>query len=263
MKNKTRSFSLSIFVLVVFGLSWPFQVAHAFLGEQSRPLLLLSMIMVAVGTYVSGKYIFKDGFKQAGWSWGKPRHYYWSFMLALIIWLAPLLLEQLLGLNTGFNQTNLILIAQEFILSFAITILPAFSEEFGWRGYLLPRLLKNHSTRKALLIHGFITWFWHLPFVVIMGMRLDGPLLLTIPGILLLTFIPTILHAVIFAYIWSVSGSLAVNTFYHAAFDEVRDSLQNTVGFGPLVEIWQMLLITLVGIGLLWKGKWKFKSLQS
>lgn len=257
---KASSFSLPTYLLVIFILSWPFQIAHAFLGEQSRPILLISMLMVAVGTFICGKYIFKDGFKSAGWQWGKPIHYVMAFIFALVIWLVPLLIEHLFGLNSGFTQTSAVQIGQEFILSFAVVLLPAFSEEFGWRGYLLPQLLKNHSTRKALLIHGFITWLWHLPFVVIMGMRLDGTWLLTIPGILLITLILTILHAIIFAYIWSVSGSLAVNTFYHAAFDEVRDSLQNTVGFGPLVELWQMLAITVVGMALLVKGKWKFKA---
>lgn len=260
---KSTLFSLPKYLLVVFALSWPFQIAHAFLGEESRPILLVSMLMVAVGTYLCSKYIFKDGFKSAGWSWGKPIHYVGAFLFALLLWLVPVILEHVFGMNIGINQTTPLQIAQEFLMSFIIVLLPAFSEEFGWRGYLLPRLLNSYSTRKALLIHGFITWLWHAPFVVIMGMRMEGAWWVTIPAILLITFIPTILHAIIFAYIWSVSGSLAVNTFYHAAFDEVRDSLQNTVGFGPLVEIWQMLFITLVGVGLLWKGKWKFKSLQS
>ena len=45
--------------------------------------------------------------------------------------------------------------------SFAITLVPAFGEEFSWRGYLLPRLLKRFTTRRALLVHGFVTCLWH------------------------------------------------------------------------------------------------------
>ena len=64
------------------------------------------------------------------------------------------------------------------------------------------------------------------------------------------------LHAVIFAFIWSKTKSLAVVSVYHAAFDEVRDTLENATGFGPLVEIWQMITIIIVGGLLLWKVNW-------
>ena len=48
------------------------------------------------------------------------------------------------------------------------------------------------------------------------------------------------MHAVIFAYIWSTCQSLAVATVYHSAFDESRDALETSVGFGPFVDVvWQ------------------------
>jgi uncharacterized protein len=36
-------------------------------------------------------------------------------------------------------------------------------EEFGWRGFALPRLLKRWSPLAAALILGAIWWAWHLP----------------------------------------------------------------------------------------------------
>ena len=65
------------------------------------------------------------------------------------------------------------------------------------------------------------------------------------------------MHAIVFAYIWSSTQSLAVSTVYHAAFDEVRDTLEGSVGLGPLSQNWQMLILTILGIALLWKAKWK------
>jgi hypothetical protein len=65
------------------------------------------------------------------------------------------------------------------------------------------------------------------------------------------------MHAVVFAYIWSSTQSLAVATVYHSAFDEVRDTLEGLVGLGPLSQNWQMLILTILGIALLWKAKWK------
>jgi hypothetical protein len=70
------------------------------------------------------------------------------------------------------------------------------------------------------------------------------------------SFIPSVLNGVIFAYIWSRTGSLAVTTVYHAAYDGMRDSLAMTIGLGPITGVWATLLLVMVGLALLWKGNW-------
>jgi uncharacterized protein len=147
-----------------------------------------------------------------------------------------------------------------FALRFAATLLPAFGEEFGWRGYMLPRLAEKHGARKGLLIHAAIWWFWHLPALVGIGLHsngMGGNQFIKVAAIAAISIIPAMLHAVIFAFIWSKTKSLAVATVYHAAFDEVRDALENSVGFGPLVNNWQMVVIVVVGSLLLWKADWE------
>ncbi len=265
MKNEDpdRSFSLKVYLLIIIVLSWPFQIAYPFLGEAFKPLLLLSMIMVAVGTYIAGKFVFRDGFENAGWQWGKPRHYVYAFGLALFLWAFPRVVEQLLGIYEAPQDISARTILIEFLLSFTITLIPAFSEEFGWRGYLLPRLFARYTARNALLLHGFVTWVWHLPVVVVMGMQMTGNPLISVPLVMLVSLVPTIMHAVVFAYIWSSTQSLAVSTVYHAAFDEVRDSIEGTVGLGPLSQNWQMLILTILGIVLLWKAKWRKTANES
>lgn len=255
-----RPFSLRLYLLIVILLSWPFQIAYVFLGENYRPILLISMLMVAVATFISGKWIFKDGFKNAGWSWGKPRHYIYVIVLALFLWLFPSLIERWVGWYSG-RETTTSMIAITFFFSFLITLVPAFSEEFGWRGYLLPRLLRRHSYKKALLLHGIITWIWHLPFVFVMGFEADDNPWVSVPLVVLVSFIPTILHAVVFAYIWSRTASLAVATMYHVSFDEVRDTLENTVGFGFLGQNWQILVLSILGIFLVSQVKWKLSNI--
>jgi membrane protease YdiL (CAAX protease family) len=252
-----RPFSLKVYLLIIIALSWPFQITYLLLGEAFRPLLLFSMIMVAVGTYIAGKFVFRDGFENAGWQWGKPRHYLYAFGLALFLWAFPRVVEQLLGIYEAPQEVSTTTILAEFLFSFTITLIPAFGEEFGWRGYLLPRLFERYSTRYALLLHGFITWVWHLPVIVVMGMKMTGNPLVSVSLVVLISLIPTIMHAVVFAYIWSSTQSLAVSTVYHSAFDEVRDTLERSVGLGPLSQNWQMLILTILGIALLWKAKWK------
>jgi membrane protease YdiL (CAAX protease family) len=48
-----------------------------------------------------------------------------------------------------------------------LNFIATFGEEFGWRGYLLPKL-KSLGNRKALIISGIIWGIWHWP-VIAMG----------------------------------------------------------------------------------------------
>jgi hypothetical protein len=50
---------------------------------------------------------------------------------------------------------------------------------------------------------------------------------------------------------------LAVATVYHAAFDEIRDTTERAVGIGPLVNLWQMVFLALLGAVFLVKGRWE------
>jgi membrane protease YdiL (CAAX protease family) len=257
-----RPFSLTVYLLIVFALSWPFQIAYAILGTTPTASYLLSsisMVMVTVGTFIAGRYVFRDGFKNAGWHWGKPTQYLWTFGLALLIFAVPTLLESIFGLRVLPVEIPIIAIAGNFLLRFILTLIPGFGEEFGWRGYMLPHLVERYSPRKAVLIHAFIWWAWHLPVVFTIGIReeIGASVGESIVLITLITLIPSMMNAVIFAYVWTATQSLAVSSVYHSAYDEVRDTIEKSIGFGPLVNIWEMAVTTLLGAFLLWKGNWK------
>lgn len=81
---------------------------------------------------------------------------------------------------------------------------------------------------------------------------------LSITITLVVSLIPSVMHAIVYAYIWTVTQSLAVVTVYHAAFDETRDEIEVSIGFGSLVAIWQMLTLTIFGGLILWKGNWQY-----
>ncbi len=261
-------FSLSTYLFVVFAISWPFQFfIYWFPGaDWAMKMLLVSMVMVTVGTVVCSKLIFRDTFGSAGWSWGKPKHYVYAILFPLVVWALPTVLGLSFGMQilpSTFSLSNALMV---FAVSFLITLIPAFGEEFGWRGYLLPRLLKTNSIRNALLIQAVIWWAWHLPVLVYSGLYqpvVAGNPILSVAIVLVVSIAPSMMHAIIFAYFWSQSASLGVVTVYHSAFDEVRDTIEDSFGFGLLVQIWQMIVITFVGLWLLYKGKWgHLKELQ-
>lgn len=47
-----------------------------------------------------------------------------------------------------------------------IMFFPAFGEEWGWRGYMMPKLTELFGTPAAVIIGGIIWGVWHAPFTV-------------------------------------------------------------------------------------------------
>lgn len=269
--SQARSFSLRLYLLIVFGLSWPFQIISAIWAADLLSRYVLnasSMVMVTVGTFIAGRYVFRDGFTSAGWRWGKPKHHLAVVGLALLLWAVPTLIDLSVGTLSLPSRVAGTQIAWIFVLLF-VTLIPAFGEEFGWRGYMLPHLARRLSARKAVVVHSIIWWAWHLPILVgvgvqasvaaaaEMGIPVGLSAAITVAIVVLVGAIPAILHGVVFAYIWSHSRSLAVATVYHAAYDGVRDSIQTTIGSGPIAGLWALAILIVLGVAFLWKGNWK------
>lgn len=96
-----------------------------------------------------------------------------------------------------------------------------FGEEYGWRGYLLPRLLPFGEI-KATVIVGLIWSFWHLP-LIFAGMNFPGqnPLLAT----LVFTFTVVFLS---FAFTWFyivTGGSVLLAGILHGSTNAYGDGL--------------------------------------
>ena len=51
-------------------------------------------------------------------------------------------------------------------LSPLLNIVPCFGEEWGWRGYLLPKVASRMKFLPAVLFTGFIWGIWHAPIIV-------------------------------------------------------------------------------------------------
>ena len=65
------------------------------------------------------------------------------------------------------NLLMLIQILQAIFLAPALNFVTCFGEEWGWRGYLLPKVSKHFSTIPTLLITGVIWGLWHAPLTII------------------------------------------------------------------------------------------------
>lgn len=57
--------------------------------------------------------------------------------------------------------------AQGLLLGGILNLIPALGEEWGWRGYLYPKLTELLGRRKAMLLGGLIWGLWHAPLTAI------------------------------------------------------------------------------------------------
>lgn len=64
------------------------------------------------------------------------------------------------------RQLMMVQIGMGLIISPFVNIINCFGEEWGWRGYLLPRLLKQFKVVPAVLLDGLIWGLWHAPLIV-------------------------------------------------------------------------------------------------
>jgi len=109
-------------------------------------------------------------------------------------------------------------------------------EEYGWRGFALPRLQKQYSPLKASILIGFIWVLWHLPI-----MPVELPLL----AVYLLEVMAI---SILFTWVYNhTGGSMLFPVLYHAAYDITLTAFKIPTKL-PLLLIYVLLNWILVGI---------------
>ncbi len=98
----------------------------------------------------------------------------------------------------------------------ALGLTAGLMEEFGWRGFLLPHLLKRHSPLVSTLLLGLIwggLWHGYADYFALGGRGFDSLVLITLLG-------PVLLTAWSFIITWvyeRTQGSLLLAYFMHAS----------------------------------------------
>lgn len=73
------------------------------------------------------------------------------------------------GLETTeeqLRQTVLMQLVMGAVLAPLANLFTCFGEEWGWRGFLLPRMVKQFKVIPAVLLNGLIWGLWHVPLTV-------------------------------------------------------------------------------------------------
>jgi uncharacterized protein len=231
---------INLYILLAFGLSWlmalMMKLTHIEYGSVISFVIIGGFYMPApaLATFIIQKFIYKENFKQYGWTFDK-QNYKWFLYTALIFIVLIALIFGVIGLfgNThlipqfgqvDFSQDNfnsqfrellrgkvdiekvklpnipsgiffLLSMAEGIIAGVTVNLPFMFGEEFGWRGLMLKETQKLGFLKSNIFI-GIIWGLWHAP-IIMMGHNYPKHLYF---GVLMMCFMTTAL-APIFAYI--------------------------------------------------------------
>ena len=114
-------------------------------------------------------------------------------------------------------------------------LVPGFGEEFGWRGFVLPRLQARWSPVMASVVLSLIHLFWHFPTYWLGIGTHNVPLVLMIAWIVPFTILYTWIYN-------NTQGSILIAVLYHALFGV-------TLSFMPFLPSESVVPITPTLIG--------------
>ena len=204
------------FLIITFGITYAIEGALILAGFRLTgvpPLygqLIIAGVMwvPAAATLLTIKLITKEGFAITNLRMGAWKPYLISAFVVPACFMITYALTWLLGLGhpdwqfTDFRALMTSIGAETSTIPPSAVILPAmflaslflgptingifgFGEEFGWRGYLLPKLMPLGKL-KAYTLLGVIWGLWHAPLIVI-GFNYPGYPLLGIVGMTIMT----------------------------------------------------------------------------
>ena len=193
-----------VYLIVTFALTWvyclivvyPIANGESLSGIPSvvtQLVVAAAMFFPALGVLLT-RLITKEGFRN---TWLKPKLKK-KLRFYLLAWFGPailtfagmgiyfLLIPGSFDPDCGYMRTTmeaagvpyeaqavpmnllmLIQIVQAILLAPIMNFVTCFGEEWGWRGYLLPKVSKHFSTIPTLLTTGIIWGLWHAPLTII------------------------------------------------------------------------------------------------
>jgi membrane protease YdiL (CAAX protease family) len=120
------------------------------------------------------------------------------------------------------GDPNLVVLAAALVFnSLTLSAVLSFGEEYGWRGYLLPKLLPLGEIKAGVIV-GIVWGLWHAP-LLIAGLNSPG----VNPLVAVAIFIPAaVAMSMLFTRLYVAAGaSVLVVTVLHASLNSFADRL--------------------------------------
>lgn len=192
MDKKLETKRLFVYLAFAFGLSWIIFFAYIFSGNVWASngeisgvdqLVSLGMLCPALAMLLT-RFVTREGFKVTGEDsmllgiYFQDRKWIYYIIAMFLPWMyfelgnvLTLLLSpgafdlhnpEQLGL-TGNEQAVIYIQPIAMIVSGTTVSFAAFGEEAGWRGYMMPKMIKLWGVRKAVILGGILWGIWHWP----------------------------------------------------------------------------------------------------
>jgi uncharacterized protein len=225
-----------LFVLLAYGLAWvwssfwllpylgnlltrsttPTDILERLGAATTLPTMLTPMIAALIMRF----FVSREGLKGSLGLLRSPKYYLAALAVPPVFITAVVLIVQALGLGEfSWSEANWYVYLMLLVIALPVTLF-TFGEEYGWRGYLLPRLLPLGEIRASVLL-GVIWGVWHLP-LLLAGLNYPGVNVWL--AIIIFTFVTVALS---FTYTWfyvTSSGSVLVAAVYHASTNQFSDT---------------------------------------
>jgi membrane protease YdiL (CAAX protease family) len=254
MDKQLNTQRILLFLAFAFGIPW-IAILVIYLTVRTEDLIKLNTIAILIFgitpalANVATRLITKEGWKN---HWLRPNiKNSWRFYLAA--WLLPLLAVIVGGgiffllfpqsFDTGFSEVRetfanspylathpwvgvLITALKNMLIGLILGVF-YFGEEFGWRAYLLPKLMGRFTgaepgsasagARKAALLVGVIWGVWHWPGQFL-SMKLDPTMPLLLPLVFLTS---TCALSVLLCWVTLRSGSIWPASIGHGVINQI------------------------------------------
>jgi membrane protease YdiL (CAAX protease family) len=230
-------------VVLAYGLAWAWSGFFLFpyLGdlltrsttptdmvERLGPAATLgTMLTPMIAAFIMRIFVSKEGVKGSLGLLRSPKYYLAALLVpAIFVTAVVFLTTQAVVIPGGaplgefrWSEATWSVYLMLLLIALPVTLF-TFGEEYGWRGYLLPRLLPLGEIRASVLI-GVIWGVWHLP-LILAGLNYPGVNVWL--AIITFTFVTVALS---FTYTWfyvASSGSVLVAAVFHASTNQFSDT---------------------------------------
>jgi CAAX protease family protein len=232
-----------VFLLIAFGVPWSVQL---FMALKRIPLIPLWPGLIVANSFCSvGGFV--AAYCESGWAGVtelghrcvryRASQGWWAYTLLVCFGIANVATLAYGLFHGAVGPLKLSALADQWWLPFTLLfgfIFGPLGEEAGWRGYLLPDLLRQYSPLVSSFIVGLIAAIWHFPEGLIVGSpsyfhSVIGVLLFTasvtcmsiLATILVLHTRMSVFHAMVFH--WTVIPAVAISKITFPANQEPPD----------------------------------------
>lgn len=196
MDRKTETRRLFIYLAFAFGMTWIVFFAYLFSGNVwmadgtlsgMDQFVSLGMLLPALAVLLT-RWVTKEGFAVTGkdslllsisFRDGKWKcfvlaivlpWFYFELGYALMLLLSPKAFDPSYPTVLEMTKQEQVIIWFQplmMMLSGVLGSFAAFGEEAGWRGYMMPKMIKLWGVKKAVLAGGILWGIWHCPLTYV------------------------------------------------------------------------------------------------